>query len=171
MDLGFLPRSAKRPDNEGFRIMNWVHPFDRDDSPEMRLLWQACQSVAAAAKTTLAGQDIDAPEWAWSAIEAAKENFPGFDWQTAMCPAWQAEKALAYAQAKEQQAQSAAMRAASIEAAARAGDMEELVRLKATTREIPLGLLVKIQTKLWHKKYNPSSGYWTKGTSDRIERR
>jgi len=82
----------------------WVHPFDREDaSADMLLLARACLLVNGASTRTPVGVDIDAPEWAWAAIEAARQRFPGFRWDTMMCTAWQEEKSsLARAEAADQ---------------------------------------------------------------------
>ena len=77
--------------------MNWTHPFDRADaSKEMRLCTMACIVMNECAAKNPSGRDIDAPEWAISAITWAESQYEGFDWTTMMWPELQKEKTATY---------------------------------------------------------------------------
>jgi hypothetical protein len=148
----------------------FADPIDSGDA-EMRLLFVACMTVQAAAQTTQRGRDIQAPEWAWAAIEAAKSKFAGFDWQTIDCPEWQSQRRAAFAAQTEQKNQAAQSRADQIADAAKASDLSRLCELGAKVLDVPEQYRIKVKSLLWDKKSNPKSAYWTRTIGGVIQRR
>jgi hypothetical protein len=151
-------------------MKDFAEPIDSGDA-EMRLLFVACMTVQAAAQTTPRGRDIQAPEWAWAAIEAAKAKFAGFDWQTIDCPEWQSQRRAAFAAQAEQKNQAAQSRADQIADAAKASDLQRLAQLGAKMLEVPEQYQRSMSALLWHKKYNPKGLYWTRTIGGVIQRR
>lgn len=114
----------------------WIHPVDRNDAPaEIKLLGQAWQAIMAASGGWQEA-DRDAPQWAEDVLAAFEAQHPGFNRAECMTPAWLEEKKAAYAAYYASKEAEKKARAATVQAAVDACDLDTLVHLKVEKVEV-----------------------------------
>lgn len=114
----------------------WIHPVDRDDAPaEIKLLGQAWQAIMAASGGWQE-EDRAAPQWAEDIFAAFEAQHPGFNRAECMIPAWLDEKKTACAAHYASKESEKAARAATVQAAVDACDLDTLVHLKVERVEV-----------------------------------